>query len=55
MWKVLIKLVEKWACMHDDKLIHTVTHTCQIPYEKYNVHFYKCVKCGRVAKLVLKP
>ena len=47
MWKALIKLVEKWACMHDMELIKDiyVTDTWLGTYHKY---MFKCRKCGKI-------
>ena len=47
MWKALVKLVEKWACMHE----------MQLRLEKYE-HFHTrqvwiCHKCGKIKKIKL--
>lgn len=47
MWKALIKLVEKWACMHDMKLITEL-------YENWHTRqVYVCTKCGKIKKIKL--
>lgn len=47
MWKVLITLMERWACMHNMKLVTEVyehSHTRQV---------YVCTKCGKIKKIKL--
>lgn len=47
MWQALIKLVEKWACMHDMKLVTDV-------YENgCTQQIYVCSKCGKIKKVKL--
>lgn len=47
MWKALIKLVEKWACMHDMELIKDILVIDDLfgTYHKY------CLSVANVAKL----
>ena len=47
MWKVLIKIVEKWACMHDWEIM-TSTH-----YIDRDRHLLRCKKCGKLKKKAL--
>lgn len=47
MWRALIKLVEKLACMHDMKL-------ASISYENgHTRQIYVCSKCGKIKKIIL--
>lgn len=47
MWKALIKIVEKWACMHDMKLVSEL-------YENWHTYqIYVCSKCGKIKKIKL--
>ena len=47
MWKALIKLVEKLACMHDMKLVRE-------SYENWHTRqIYICSKCGKIKKVKL--
>lgn len=47
MWQALIKLVEKWACMHDMKFVTE-------KYENFHTRqVYVCTKCGKIKKIKL--
>lgn len=47
MWKALIKLVEKWACMHDMELIRDITVNDDF-IGTYHKYMFKCRKCGKI-------
>lgn len=47
MWQALIKLVEKWACMHKWEVIRTTL------YAHCNKHLLKCMECGKIKKIKL--
>ena len=47
MWKALIKLVEKLACMHDMELIRDIKVNDEIVGEYYK-YMFKCRKCGKI-------
>lgn len=46
MWQALIKLVEKWACMHDMELIRDITVNDDF-IGTYHKYMFKCRKCGK--------
>ena len=47
MWKALIKIVEKWACMHE---MHLRLET----YENFHTRqVWVCWKCGKIKKIKL--
>ena len=43
MWQALIKLVEKWACMHK----------WEYEYNTINGITKTCLKCGKIKKIKL--
>ena len=46
MWNALIKLIEKWSCMHDWDVYAERTITG--PGEsRYFMHTFICKKCGK--------
>ena len=42
MWNALIKLIEKFACMHDYEVVRTSSYT------DCNRHLLICKKCGKI-------
>lgn len=46
MWQALIKLVEKWACMHKWKQYKEVYVEGNCGY-CYHVYHFVCEKCGK--------
>jgi len=50
MWKAIIKLIEKWGCMHDYEF-ETKTVVSDDMGQSYNVYLYKCEKCGKFKKV----
>ena len=49
MWKALIKLVEKWACMHEWKHWQEVNVTSDCG--RYQIHHFVCKKCGKFKRV----
>lgn len=47
MWQPLIKLVEKWACMHDMELIKEI-YVDDKSLGIYYKYMFKCRKCGKI-------
>lgn len=47
MWKALIKLVEKWACMHDMELIREIRVDDNF-FGTHHRYMFKCRKCGKI-------
>lgn len=49
-------LFEKWTCKHDWELIHKLqtyeASSTDLPYKI--TFYYKCKKCGKFKKLVMK-
>lgn len=51
MWEALIKLVEKWGCMHNFELQTSRDFEDSFYKETWTIDTYKCTKCGKFKKV----
>lgn len=49
MWKALVKLVEKWACMHEWE--HWKTVDVETDFGNYTIYHFVCNKCGKFKRV----